>query len=118
MAANAVSQGSDIGTGTEWAQYALAEGPYRDDLVEQIGTPSSSAGTRLDIAGFRVLAYDGGTARIDLAITGSSDGTPVTLSAVYELVWQDGDWKISADTSTPLNLATIPNVAGYISWGA
>ena len=37
---------------------------------------------------------------------------------VYELVWQDGDWKISADTQTPLDSAPIPNTAGYIIWGA
>lgn len=118
MAANAVAQGSDAGTGTEWAQTVLAQGTYRDDLVSQLGTPSAGAGTRLEVVGFRVLTYTGETARIDLAIQGSAVGTALNLSAVYELVWQDGDWKLSADTQTPLDMATIPDVAGYISWGA
>ncbi|MCD2444327.1 hypothetical protein LQ757_18760 [Agromyces sp. SYSU K20354] len=118
MAANAIAQGSDGGTGTEWAEQALGQGQYRDELLTQLGTPSGDAGTRIDIAGFRVLAYDGATARIDLAVKGSANGTAVTLSAVYELVWQDGDWKLSADTQTPLDMATVPDVAGYINWGA
>lgn len=117
MAANAIAQGSDSGTGTEWAQSALAQGQYRDELLTQLGTPTGDAGTRMDIAGFRLLAYDGETARIDLAVEGSASGTAVTLSAVYELVWQDGDWKLSTATQTPLDMATIPDFAGYITWG-
>jgi len=118
MAANAVSQGSDSAVSTAWADYAVAAGPYRDELIEQM-TPGegASSGTRLSIAGFRLLHYDGQTARVDLAVRGSSDGEGALLSGVYDLVWQDGDWRISADVSQPLDMAAIPDTAGYVSWG-
>ncbi|MFS0703230.1 hypothetical protein AB6N23_01785 [Cellulomonas sp. 179-A 9B4 NHS] len=116
MAANAIAQGSDPATSSTWAQRALAEGPYREQLLTDVGAGSSD-GTRLRVAGFRVLDYDGDSARIDLGVVGSASGQNVTLSGVYELVWQVGDWKISADVPAPLDMATIPDLAGYITWG-
>ena len=63
---------------------------------------------RLQVVGFRVLSYDGENARVDLAVRGSSEGTTVTASAVYKLVWEDGDWKINANVSTPFDFARFP----------
>ncbi|WP_454044647.1 hypothetical protein [Cellulosimicrobium sp. Marseille-Q8652] len=117
MAANALVQGSDPAVSGAWVDYSLADGPYRDELIGQVGDTSGSEGTRMNLAGFRMLAYDGDTARVDLAVRASSGGQNVTLSGVYELVWQDGDWKISADVAQPLNTATVPDLAGYITWG-
>lgn len=118
MAANAVAQGSDPETGAAFGASALGRGEHRDELLQEIGTPAGSAGSRLNIVGFRLLSYDGKTATIDLAIQGSAQGENVTLSGVYHLVWQDGDWKISADVREPLDVATIPDLAGYVAWGA
>ncbi|GGC17750.1 hypothetical protein [Cellulomonas carbonis] len=119
MAANALAQGSDPVTGAVWAESALGHGQYRDQLLGELsGAGSDATGSRLNIAGFRVLAYDGETATIDLGVRGSAGGQNITLSGVYELVWQDGDWKINADVRQPLDIATIPDLAGYISWGA
>ena len=117
MAANALAQGSDSAIGSEWAEYALAKGPYRDQLVDQVGTVTGSEGTRLKIAGFRVLSYDGRSARVDLGVRGSSQSQELVVSGVYELTWQQGDWKISTDVRQPLDIATIPDLAGYIPWG-
>lgn len=117
MAANALVQGSDPSVSQEWVGYALADGPHREDLLSEVGAASGSEGTRMSIAGFRLLHYDGETARVDLAVRASSQGQNLTLSGVYELVWQDGDWKISADVPQPLNTATVPDLAGYITWG-
>lgn len=116
-AANSLVQGSDPSIAEEWLQYIVAEGPFRDQLLADVGSGTTGEGTRLAIVGFRVLAYDGETARIDLAVRGTSQGQTITLSGVYELVWQEGDWKISADVAQPLNMATIPDTAGYIAWG-
>ena len=116
-AANSLVQGSDPSIAEEWLQYIVAEGPFRDQLLADVGSGTTGEGTRLVIVGFRVLAYDGETARIDLAVRGTSQGQTITLSGVYELVWQEGDWKISADVAQPLNMATIPDTAGYIAWG-
>lgn len=117
MAANAIAQGSDPSVGPEWVDYALAEGPYREELLSDMGSATDTEGTRLAIAGFRLLHYDGETARVDLAVRGSAEGQTITLSGIYELVWQDGDWKISADVAQPLDMGTIPDVTGYIPWG-
>lgn len=119
MAANAVVQGSDPAAAGEWVPAVLAEGPYREALLADLGSAASSGGsTRMNVTGFRVLHYDGETARIDLAIRATAETSTVMVSGVYELVWQDGDWKISADVPEPLNVAAIPDAAGYIAWGA
>jgi hypothetical protein len=117
MAANALVQGSDPAVSQRWIDYGLADGPHREELIGEVGDTSGSGGTRMNLAGFRMLAYDGDTARVDLAVRASSEGQNLTLSGVYELVWQDGDWKISADVAQPLNTATVPDLAGYITWG-
>lgn len=119
MAANAVVQGSDPATATEWGPKVVAEGPYRDQLLGELSTPAADTETnsRQSIVGFRVLAYDGATARIDVAVRASFE-TTVTVSGVYELVWQGGDWKLSSDVREPLDVAAIPDLAGYVSWGA
>ena len=117
MAANAIPQGSDPSKSFTWADYAVAEGSYREQLLGEMSDTSSTEGRRLSVVGFRLLNYDGETARVDLAVRGSLDGQTTTFSGVYELVWQAGDWKISADVSQPLDLATIPDTAGYITWG-
>lgn len=118
MAANAIVQGSsDAATGRAWLDYALAEGPYRSQLLSDQGTTSSGDGTRLSIKGFRLLQYAGDTARVDVAVRGTVQGKTLIFSGVYDLVWQEGDWKISTDKAEPLNMAQIPDPSGYISWG-
>lgn len=117
MAANSMAQGSDPKLGDSWAEYVLGSGQYRDQLADEIGTATGAAGTRLKIAGFRVLAYSGMSARVDLGVQVSAQNQNLTMSVVYELVWEDGDWKISADVERPLDTATIPNLSGYVPWG-
>ena len=78
---------------------------------------ASSTSARLRIAGFRLLSYDGSSARVDLAVRASADGSDITLSMIYNLVWSDGDWKLSAESESPLDVATIPDVAGYVNFG-
>lgn len=116
-ASNAVALGTDPAVAPTWIEYFAAEGPYRDELLAETATSSSSAGTRLRVAGFRLLSYDGNTARVDLAGEGSTSTGSIYFSAVYELVWQDGDWKANTDTPTSFDFATIPNLTGYIAWG-
>ena len=116
MAANALTQGSDPEVGDRWVEYALGQGQYRKQLLSRLGTARGSEGTRVRIAGFRILSYDGASARIDLGTTVSSQNQNLTASCAYDLVWQDGDWKISADTERPVDFATVPNLSRYIPW--
>lgn len=117
MAANAVALGSDESVKAAWGDYVLGAGKFHEQLLAQKGSTTTTAGTRIAIGGFRILNYTGESASVDLALTYSSATGNVTVSGVYALVWQDGDWKLSADTMTPLDVAPIPNVAGYIAWG-
>ena len=116
-AANAIVQGSFVDTSVPWIEYFLSvETPNRDQLVND--TPmGSSEETRMNIVGFRVLAYDGETARIDMAVRAVGAGNTVYGSAVYDLVWEAGDWKLlPVDANNPLRLAQIPDPSGYIAW--
>lgn len=119
MAANALAQGSDPELAEAWTKYVLSDGRYRDQLEDEMSAGTTGAeGSRLKIAGFRVLSYDGKRARIDLGVQGSSQNQTLTVSGVYELVWQDGDWKISADVEHPLDISTITDLSAYVPWGA
>lgn len=96
-------------------EYALTDGPYRDTLLNAEGAAAPSD-VRASIAGFRMLAYDGDSARVDIAFRGSSNGQSVDGSAVLELVWSDGDWKLDASNPEPARLAELPDLSGYVSW--
>lgn len=121
MAANAIAYGSDPEASRSWAEYALSQGQYRDELLSQESAPSvgsdTGPGTRISVTGFRLLHYDGETARVDLAVDASTAQGMGTVSFAYELVWDEGDWKFNADKAQPLNAAPIPNSSGYIPWG-
>ena len=115
-AANALTQGSDSTNSSTWIEYFLAEGPYRDELLADEGESGTTSDMRLKIVGFKILAYDGEVARVDLAFTGLTSGRTTTFSGVYELVWQNEDWKISADVPQPVDVIAIPDTVGYVSW--
>ncbi|WP_210578326.1 hypothetical protein [Actinomyces succiniciruminis] len=117
-AAHALAAASDPETSAAWAYYALSQGEFHDQLMAEVDTPSDSTGVRLEITGFRLLAYDGRSARVDLSASGSAQGSIITASIIYSLIWEDGDWKIDASVSAPFDFATIPDASGYIAWGA
>lgn len=113
----AATVGTDPTVVSEWVKYFAAPGIYRDQLIEEAGSAGESADIRLRVAGFRLLAYDGSTANVDVAMVASVQGQTVNMSAVYPLVWSDGDWKLSTDTPEPGNVASIPDLTGYTPWG-
>ena len=102
-----------------WREYAFAEGTYRDALLATdngVQANQEAGAVRAEIAGFKLLAYDGGTARVDIAFTGSSGANTVTGSGVYELIWAEGDWKLNTDVREPARISQIPSTAGYVAW--
>ena len=114
-AANAVAQGS--GTNKKaWADLAVSAGPYHDQLMRDDGTGENGSSSRMRVAGFRLLSYDGSSARVDIAVVVTASGETIDASCLYGLVWQDGDWKIDADVQDSLDVAQIPGLAGYILW--
>lgn len=116
-AANAVVQATDTATTREWLTQFLADSPARDELLAA-ATGSTDPGSRVQVSGFRLLTYDGKSASVDVAVRGSSGGQTVNLSMVYDLIWEAGDWKLWVDdVAAPIDVATVPDLAGYISWG-
>ena len=117
-AANAAVQSSGPASGS-WISYFLSEKTVgRQELLTDIapstGTPPDM---RLSIEGFKVLAYDGSNARIDLAARIAASGETSYMSTIYDLVWEDGDWKLlPQNSSNPLRFAQIPDLAGYVPW--
>lgn len=118
-AANALAQASDAELAPAWADYFLGVGEHRAEWIANAGGSASAepSGVRLTVAGFRLLDYTGSTARVDLGVDAVTDGARSTNSYVYELVWQDGDWKLDAGAVQPLNHAVVPDLAGYVDWG-
>lgn len=118
-AANAVAQGSDPTVQEAFAEYFIAEGPGRDAAIANATSASASSG-RIEIAGFRLLEYGEGSARVDVAVRATSNGQTIYASAVYPVTWADGDWKLVVSDTGQMQFAfaQIPDLAGYISWGA
>lgn len=114
-AAYALAVGSDQTVAPAWLEYFTAPGPYRDSFLEP-STSSSDTSARLRIEGFRLLSYDGTTARVDLAILASAQNQTINASFVYNLVWSEGDWKIDTSNPEPGDFSTIPDFSGYIAW--
>lgn len=116
-AANAVAQGTESSTAATWLDSFMTKDSPRDGLSGTAGGDFES-GVRANVTGFKVLDYTGETASIDMAVTGSSAGQSVDLSMIYNLRWEDGDWKlVVTNPATLIDVSTIPNLAGYISWG-
>lgn len=115
-AANITITSFDATSRADWLEYVVSEGQHRDDLVASGASAALPADVRASIAGFRMLAYEGDSARVDIAFRGTSQGTAVTGSLVAEMVWEDGDWKLDASTANPARITELPNLAGYTSW--
>ncbi|RPF27006.1 hypothetical protein [Georgenia muralis] len=77
--------------------------------------PLPATVARYQIRGFHVIAYDGASASVDIAL-GLDNGA--LGSFVVDLLWQGGDWKVRlTDIGTlPTPPAQIPNLAGYTVW--
>lgn len=115
MAYNAAAQGSTAETSLAFGDYVWT-GPGREEILAD-REPATSEG-RLALAGFRVLAYDGASARIDVAVRIDSSSGGGLVSSIYELVWEDGDWRIFAQSeeSPGVNIETIQSLTGYLAW--
>ena len=118
--ANALAPPTDAAARQAWIEYFVSTGPNRDELLNDMQNDQSTdpTGVRIKVLGFKVLSYDDSTARVDIAVEASGSGQTVTGSYVYELTWQDGDWKLNSDAPTPFNFSTVPSAAGYVPWSA
>lgn len=117
-AANAIAVPEDDAARQSWVEYFVSSGPNRSGLLKDLGGEPSSdpTGIRVQIVGFKVLSYTDSAARIDIGVEASGSAQSVMGSYVYELTWQDGDWKLNSDAPTPFNFSTVQSTAGYVPW--
>ena len=115
-AATAAAQANNPVSIKEWFAYVTADGTYHDQILEENTDADTTTGARVNSIGFKVLSYSGDSATIDIGFSGLINWNPYVASAVEYLVWQNGDWKLSSETQSPLNLAMIPTLDNYIVW--
>ncbi|PPG43737.1 hypothetical protein [Pseudoclavibacter sp. RFBA6] len=97
---------------------ASVVGPLRAELQEAALTATPDDGAmRMSVSGYKLLSYDGVTARVDVGMTGVGMGQTVYLSSIVPLEWADGDWKLAYERQDAQTPALLPNLAGYVMWG-
>lgn len=102
----------------KWLKYFVAKGPYREDFINAgPGGDEDYSDSRSRIAGFRLLKYEDDKAAVDMGMEISLKGQSVSLSMVYDLIWEDGDWKMAInDQKKSVKVANLPDLYGYIPW--
>lgn len=113
-AANILAMGSDSSLRHEVSDKLVVPGPGRDAALASEGS-SSETTVRYQIAGFRLLSYDGSQAKVDIAVNAS---TGQLVSFVESLQWSDGDWKVTLDKNgnMPIPPSPLQSLGGYIPW--
>jgi hypothetical protein len=98
-------------------EYSTAEGPGRKKAIALARQQDSIGSSRAEVVGYRVLGYDGESAKIDLALELASGQY---LSMVNDMVWEDGDWKgvVTDEGIAPTQPSQIVDLNGYVLWGA
>lgn len=115
-ASNVLAMGSQAPLlGQKMTLNSTVPGPGRNAALARPPARPDSSGIRIQIAGFRLLKYDGRAADIDIALRTT---TGVTAAQSFALRWVDGDWKIllapSGDLPSPM--AQLPSLSGFIPW--
>ncbi len=108
---------ASAGAPSEWHEYAVSkDAPNRSELIKPDERPENSY--RAGLGGFRLQSYDGKSATIELALWAKTGGATAYGSAVYHLVWEDGDWKFRPkNAKDPLESVQLPDIADYVPWG-
>lgn len=103
-----------------YLEYVLTEGPAKEEaLAAAAAAEDLPTDTSVGVSGVRLLAYDGTSARIDLAITADQGGIRLYSSIVLALVWADGDWKVDTETvGGGFRYTQIADLVGYMLWSA
>lgn len=96
-----------------------APGPARDrGLAGLAKAASSPTDARVQIAGFRLVSYNGSQATVDIALSVVVGDSAPLMSQVTDLVWVGGDWKVrgSDDGNFLTPVRRIADLGGYVVW--
>ena len=88
----------------------------KEKLQSETLKNDSDSGVRAELYGFRILESQETTAIVDLGYQASADGRSINLSIVYNLVWDDGDWKLQSEDTVPVTSATLSSFVNYTPW--
>lgn len=113
--ANIWAMGTDSRLGPLITERLVVPGPGQDAALANQGSGSNSGGLAAQIAGFKILSYDGTDATVDLAFrlnTGNLVSVPQALQ------WSDGDWKVllNDDGQSSFRPSALQSLGGYIPW--
>lgn len=113
--ANIWAMGTDSRLGPLITERLVVPGPGRDAALDSQGSGSNTGGLAAQIAGFKILSYDGTDATIDLAFrlnTGNLVSVPQALQ------WSEGDWKVllNDDGQSSFRPSALQSLGGYIPW--
>jgi hypothetical protein len=116
-AINYLGAGTDARLVGPVSAYAPAKGPGRKAAIASARDSSGAGSVRAEVVGYRILNYDGTAAKIDLALRAE---TGQYSSFVYDLVWEDGDWRIvlTNEGTAPTQPSQITNLDRYVQWSA
>lgn len=114
-AANIWAMGTDSRLGPLITERLVVPGPGQDAALQSQGSSSNTSGLAAQIAGFKILSFDGTNATIDLAFrlnTGNLVSVPQALQ------WSDGDWKVllNDDGQSSFRPSALQSLGGYIPW--
>lgn len=113
------------------ARFLTAPGGGHDELVAAMAKVDvGSAGSGLQVAGFRIISYTPDAAAINMLLyVDAGTAGRGRVNWPVGLAWTGGDWKVKVDPDgqvfgphlTPVTVATGPNqpgdrVGGYIHW--
>lgn len=116
-AANIAAMGATPELVPVLAERSVVPGRGHAELVAKIAAagPGAETVSVARILGFRVLQFAGDHAQIDLA----ARVNVMTVSAVYDLVWSGGDWRLAVTPEGEFGISGRPlsSTAGYIPWG-
>jgi hypothetical protein len=114
-AVNFVAIASRSPNDTALLRELTAEGSARDELLRQ-GSQPADPSFRMQVAGFRINAYSGDEATVDLAFRTSEQGALIHMA--IPLRWERGDWKAVITTeATPFVVERLQDLSGYLPWG-
>lgn len=114
-ASNWSAMGSDPELSEGLMEKILAQGPGREAALRAPETATGDDDASVQIAGFRLVSYDGEEASVQLAFT-SSYG--LNLVFTVDMRWEEGDWKqVLADDGEVITPPyPLEAITGFVRW--